>query len=108
MSVRSENENMSIGNAAAMREALGTVLRYLQWLYAQGCTRRDRLSDEIDRVVSALSAPPRNCDVCKTPEDCMRAFESYVREHGKLGFINPFTEVVKWLLAPAERKGEGK
>lgn len=56
----------------------------------------------------ALVAPARNCDVYKTPEDCMREFESYVREHGKLGFINPYTEVVKWLLAPAaELKGEG-
>lgn len=89
-----------LDDAAAMREAL-VKIREKCVIY------NNDLAEEIDALCgNALSAPARNCDVYKTPEDCMRAFESYVREHGKLGFINPFTEVVKWLLAPAaEQKG---
>jgi hypothetical protein len=56
---------------------------------------------------SALSEPVRNYDRFNTPEEAIRMFESDMRESGKVGFINPFTEVVKWLFAPAaERKGE--
>ncbi len=64
------------GDQMKMREALGMVKRYLQWLYAQGCTDRGRLSDEIDRIVSALSAPPRNCDV-GTPEEQDERFKNF-------------------------------
>ena len=73
------SDNHGNGNAAAMRDALGMVLRYLQWLYAQGCTDRGRLSDEIDRVVSAINEPPRNCDVGTAEEQAMR-FDAFVRD----------------------------
>ena len=66
------SNNQGNGNAAAMRDVLGMVLRYLQWLYAQGCTDRGRLSDEIDRVVSAINEPPRNCDVGTAEEQAER------------------------------------
>ena len=69
-------------NSAAMREALGMVLRYLQWLYAQGGTDRGRLSDEIDRIISALAAPPRNCDVGSPHEQADRHRELCLKYGG--------------------------
>ena len=71
---------MKASNVKAMRDALGIVLRYLQWLYAQGCTDRGRLSDEIDRVVSAIDKPPRNCDVGSADEQIKR-WEKFCQEH---------------------------
>lgn len=106
-------ERAPIGNSAALREALSQTHQWLIRLFEGGNDDSD-----IDHIMShlqhcrnvcasALSAPPRNCDVYKTPEESIRMFESYIRESGKVGFINPFTEVVKWLFAPAtEKKGE--
>ena len=61
----------------------------------------------VDKAKNALAAPARNCDVYATHNDAMQAFEVFVREQGKLGFINPFTEAFKWLLAPATEKEGG-
>ena len=70
------------------------------------CGHRD-LCEAKTAIQKALSEPVRNCDRFNTPEEAIRMFESDMRESGKVGFINPFTEVVKWLFAPAaERKGE--
>ena len=92
------------GNAAAMREALlrCEAISCLPEIREQQCVR-----DMRNIITAALSAPPKNCDLYNTPEESIRMFETYIRESGKVGFINPFTEVVKWLFAPsAERKGE--
>ena len=93
------------GNAAAMREALEKITALLGECY------NGELYEKADEAIAvadaALAAPPRNCDKYKTPEESIRMFESYIRESWKLGFINPFTEVVKWLFEPAaERKGD--
>lgn len=75
MSIKQDN-----GNAAALREALELVLRFLEWMYAQegesAVISRVRIADEIDRVISALSAPPRNCDVC-TAEEQWERFDEF-------------------------------
>ena len=106
---------MPVGNAVAMRSALGTVLRYLQWLYAQGCTDRGRLSDEIDRVVSAISEPPRNCDRFGTVEEADGAYRRFrEREIAKIPIdaLDYSGEVAKvprrdrWLFMPAAEKGD--
>ena len=51
-------------NAAAMLGAVDKLLNFLRWEYAQDYpVTRDKLADAIDIGVSALSTPPRNCDV---------------------------------------------
>ena len=60
----------------------------------------------VGKAKAALAAPPRNCDKYATYNDAMQAFDAFVREQGKLGFINLYTESFKWLLATAtEKKG---
>ena len=56
---------------------------------------------------TALMEPPRNCEKYANHNDAMKAFEAFVREQGKLGFINPYTEAFKWLFAPATKKEGG-
>ena len=108
----------AVGNAAVLREALEYLLKQRDILdfchnnlgsktWEDWDKVYNVLRKIIEKAMRALAKPPRNCDVYKTPEESIRMFESYIRESGKVGFINPFTEVVKWLFAPAaERKGE--
>ena len=110
-------DSHAVGNAAAMREALDMVLRYLQWLYAQGCTDRCRLSDEIDRVVSAIGELPRNCDV-GTAEEQEDRFLDFCSEHHDTGcydcYGNPICPVASesecrlgWAQMPYEAEEGG-
>ena len=104
MSVRSENENMSVGNASAMREALELVLRFLQWMYAQegenAATSKVQIADKIDRVIFALSAPPRNCDRFNNEMEMQFAFLAELLSMGINGAS--LEEYSKWLLAEAK------
>ena len=100
------SNNQDNGNSAAMREAIENSNELLEELAAIG-EWSESAREQIAENNTALSAPPRNCDQYNTSEESIRMFESYIRESGKVGFINPFTEVVKWLFAPAtEQKGE--
>ena len=107
---------MPVGNEAKLRETLVAVKKSIDEIGAssldgdpeilmmsltQVCAR---LSARID---AALDAPPRNCDRYATPNDAMKAFEAFMRQQGKLGFINPYTEAFKWLFAPATAAGGG-
>ena len=71
-----------VGNVAAMRSALDKLVDFLRWTYAQDYpVSRDKLADAIDIGVSALSAPPRNCDMYTTLDDARNAFfEDYVSD----------------------------
>lgn len=105
--------NKENGNAAAMRDSLGMVLRYLQWLYAQGCTDRGRLSDEIDRVVSAINEPTRNCDI-GTAEEQAERFIDYCCgkcdgsncKHGLYREDELYKCVIKWEQMPYGREDD--
>ena len=64
-----------VDNAAEIHEALHKLLNFLRWEYAQDCpVSRDKLADAIDIGVSALVAPPRNCDMYTTLDDARNAF----------------------------------
>lgn len=90
------------GDCAKLREAL----RKINSLCGIGVVEIS--SFEIGSICdAALSNPPRNCDKYANRNDAMQAFEAFVREQGKLGFINPYTEAFKWLLAPATEKEGG-
>ena len=94
---------MRANNMAAMREALEKIVEL-----TAPCEGVTSIELQVQaEALTALSKPPRNCDRFNTPEEAIRMFESDMRESGKVGFINPFTEVVKWLFAPVEEhKGE--
>ena len=68
-------------NSAKILEALDKLLNFLRWVYAQDYpVSRDKLADAIDIGVSALAAPPRNCDVGK-PEEQQDRFREFCRRH---------------------------
>jgi len=93
-------------NVQKMRDALRMALRYLQWLYAQGCTDRVRLSDEIDRVVSALAAPPRNCDAEYADRaEMYDAFKDWCKAKGHTMEPMLAYDAFDWLFATAEEGG---
>lgn len=116
MSVRSENENTPVGNAAAMREALEKCREIaLQWQADEA----DGVAGTIDKpsarsaaeavmdmefeINAALSAPPRNCDLFA----CYSEAANYWHENVECADVNGCFDV--WLFEPAaERKGEGK
>ena len=107
-------KSRNVGNAAAMREALETLLN-LAWVVQDENSEggpRTRVPEQfiIEVAKSALSAPARNCDkmpdidnltlhdLAKSP--CKSTLEYASREE--------LLALVRWLLAPAaERKGEG-
>ncbi len=62
--VVSKTETTTVGNAAAMREALEALIAYWDW-NGFDAMRESRLKD---MARAALSAPPRNCDM-GTPEE---------------------------------------
>lgn len=102
-------KSLVVGDAAKLREALVNISKYADCsAMRQHDEHTQHYIEQIRKwAEAALAAPVRNCEKYKTPEDCMRAFVSYVRKHGKLGFIHPYTEVVKWLLAPATEQEGG-
>ncbi len=62
------------GNQQKMREALDTALRFIGNLEIEPYSPLDEAASELrQRVMDALSTPPRNCDV-GTPEEQYRRF----------------------------------
>lgn len=97
-------------NQNKMRKTLELVLRFLQWMYAQedenAAISRVRVADEIDRVISALAAPARNCDKFddyKSAKDYFLENEWWKYNHG----LTPEYWFGEWLFAQAE-KGDAK
>lgn len=126
----SENEKReAVGNAAAMREALVKCREIaLQWQADEadgvaGTTDKPQARSAAEAVIdmefeinAALSAPARNCDIYTTSKDADRAITEYcskMAETGECVKSCPHREAeggcaFGWLLAAAERKGEGK
>ena len=97
-----------------LREALKMCLLYIACAESVGIgtiTLNDKVKLDPKKIIKsakeALAAPPRNCDKYANHNDAMKAFEAFVREQGKLGFINPYTEAFKWLFAPATEQEGG-
>ena len=87
-------------NAARMRDALRTLRSNIY---------RDENGDAhiapdiiVEEVIDrALADPPRNCDKFATWKEASRAFEDAHRK--RVGFLNLYVDVLKWLFAPAEK-----
>ena len=71
------------GNAAAMREALESCLDFIMRLdRAFNPFMQNLLEDAIAKANTALSAPPRNCDV-GTAEEQAERMRLYCNSHGE-------------------------
>ena len=69
-----------VGNVAAMREALEKVRRVLHCAIVAGILKGDDVNSAFNEVITALSAPPRNCDV-GTAEEQARRYEELCDSH---------------------------
>lgn len=98
-------EHPSVGNAAAIREALTKVSEWMAHRIATGGFEASPTIPTVleDVVLPALAAPPRNCD--RFGGDIDRLREACLRERG----LNPdedFPEIFcEWLLAAAKKGG---
>lgn len=71
------------GNAAAMREALNYIVWIAKIALNVNCVGNSNYSELwsiIDKCKSALSAPPRQCDV-GTPEELGMRYKAFCRKH---------------------------
>jgi hypothetical protein len=107
----SDEMKKQTGNAAKLRDACAEAAESAAEIMER-VRHKDRLAFNIANYIegvarTALAAPARNCDKYANHNDAMKAFEAFVREQGKLGFINPYTEAFKWLFAPATEKEGG-
>ena len=73
-------KSSSVGNAAAMREALEKVLRVLHCAIVADILKGDDVNSAFNEVTAALSAPPRNCDIGSAEEQQDR-FREFCRKH---------------------------
>ena len=110
MSVHSEIEK-PVGNAAAMREALGKIVELAKEWGNHDYDPAITLGLIIDRADTALSAPARNCDLARDwLQDLYCNFKppAAVRREMPPEWVDAVMAFCKWLLAPAaERKGNG-
>ena len=94
--VVSKTETTTVGNAAAMRDALVRCDAIAQLPEVRN---EQSIKDMRNIIKHALSAPARNCDLCDSYGDAIRAFEDTED-------AEEYEDMAEWLLAPAERKGE--
>ena len=100
------------GDCAKLREALENMVRAETY----GSMKRDDLCGLclekmfarckhdgtcwVDKAITALAAPPRNCDVYDSYGDAIRAFEDDENAEG-------YEDMAEWLFAPATEKEGG-
>lgn len=96
-----------VGNAAAMREALETLLIHFM---CDVTLLNDRFTPLFAIINHALAAPPRNCDrpEIKTLADAIAAASKEIRKPQELhdAAYSPDMFVAAWLLAEGRRRKE--
>lgn len=106
------NDSLVVGDMAAMRKALESALPIMR-----DCPFTHYNTTEVDKVVeeieSALSSPPRNCDVYIEAQLCEMVTEEIKSEFGTdipQGIIDIIEIVAKGMIKGlfAEAKGETK
>ena len=102
---------MEANNIAALREAAETALTTIRGIISGTIARTNNaVFDCRDKLKSALSAPPRNCDLYDDVEDSWRDYKQFRSQKGEDIYFDMvhFWPFAKWLLSPAEElKGEG-
>ena len=109
-----------VGNTASIRDALVAMVE----AETEGSMKRDDLCGRclekmwdrckhdgscwVDKVINALSAPARNCDLNLSEKSLWDKFEDYMHDCGLPFYSEPSgKDAFDWLLAQAEkRKGE--
>ena len=100
-------KSSAVGNAAKMREALEQILWCLEWMSdnTENKSIKDHLAKPIELAKSALSAPPRNCDLLSDAQEALAAI------HEDRCYVNnPIDErrlTVEWLFAEAKGETDG-
>ena len=103
---QTREKSSAVGNASKMREALMEIRSRLVYLYGMtdGTFNQPALKEVYEIADTALSAPPRNCDVLSDTQDALAAI------HEDRCYVNnPIDErrmTVDWLFAKAN--GESK
>lgn len=95
------------GDCAKLREAVGYILKYADSVACRDHDEHTRhYIDQIRKwAQSALSAPPRNCDLPEVAKDPWRAWLDDKSNWDEFG--SPKLEIHDWLLAPATEKEGG-
>lgn len=100
-----------LGNAAAMREALKQAMRVLHCSIVAEILNGEDAHEALNAVTTALSAPPRNCDLFDTKDKAREAFQK-LRGHRILADVSLWDDrdeieaLFDWLFA--KPKGEPK
>lgn len=100
--------NETIGNGAAMREALEKLRAEIGRFYANEWIPYDAWQGCDEIISNALSAPPRNCDRFIDAAKAQAAYDEYRRDF-IMRSSNPFDKpmpILYWLFAEC-RRGEG-
>ena len=100
-------KSSAVGNTAAMSEALKEIRARLVYLYGRtdGTFNPPALKEVYEIADTALSVPPRNCDVLSDTQEALAAI------HEDRGYVNnPIDErrlTVEWLFAEAKEETDG-
>lgn len=100
-------KSSAVGNTAAMSEALKEIRARLVYLYGRtdGTFNPPALKEVYEIADTALSVPPRNCDVLSDTQEALAAI------HEDRGYVNnPIDErrlTVEWLFAEAKGETDG-
>lgn len=100
-------KSSAVGNTAAMSEALKEIRARLVYLYGRtdGTFNPPALKEVYEIADTALSVPPRNCDVLSDTQEALAAI------HEDRGYVNnPIDErrlTVEWLFAEAKGGTDG-
>ena len=97
-----KREREAAGNAAAMRDALEAVYEC-----AKDCVLTIR-DGAFEKVVEALSSPPRNVDRFNTPDEALSAYseDKGITQPLPLWYGNEFWAFIHWLFANAKGGAE--
>jgi len=99
-----------LGNAAAMRKALEAARDLLLPQCNGGTAFAKACGETVNKIMDALSAPPRNCDLYRTKKEAQEAFLGEACDHPcENCWVEDINNEcgVDWLLAPATEKEGG-
>ena len=104
-----KREKAQHGNAAALREALANIRKFVGAWQESGLIEKSMAECIFANCARALSAPPRNCDVGSPKVQGIRCLATF--RHWRKAYQGDMliTAIMKWAQMPyAEEEGAGK